>query len=140
MRASRLAWALLALGWLTLLVGQLADTLRGSPEPAVRRYLADLESHQIERALAALTPEAAARWRDFVEFQQYNRYQVIGVAVRSPSLLASFLQGVPWRADQVTLVVDVTEPSGIRWRASTIVPVRYEQGRWLIERPPLASD
>lgn len=138
MRALHLALALLGLGWLVLLAGQLADARRGSPEPAVRAYLADLEGQRVEQALAALTPEAAGRWREFVQFQQYNRYQVVSVAVRSPSLLDSLLRGVPWRADQVTLVVDVVEPSGIRWRASTVVPVRYEQGRWWLERPPLA--
>jgi hypothetical protein len=137
-----LSWPLfmLMLGWLALALGLLADARRGSPEPTIRQYLADLEAHRTDAALAALAPEAAGRWRDFVEFQQFNRYSVISLAVRSPSLLECLVDRRPWTATQATLVADVLEPSGIRWRGSTLVPVISRDGGWLLERPPFAPD
>lgn len=137
---ARIAALLLGLGWLALGAGLLADIQRGSPEGAIRQYLADLEGRRVEAALAALTPRAAARWRAFVEFQQQNHYEVVSVAVRSPSLLEALSNGRDWRPDQVTLVVEVREPSGLRWRGSTLVPVDFADGRWLLARPPFAVE
>ena len=133
-----LSLSLLTLGWLVLALGLLVDARRPSPEGALRAYLADLQSQRLDAALAALTPSAAARWRDFLEFQQFNHYEVVSVAIRSPSLLESLTAGLPWRPTEVTLVADILEPSGIRWRGSTVVPVDYVAGRWLLARPPFA--
>jgi hypothetical protein len=138
---TRIILPLLLVGWLVLGIGLLADSRRGSPEPTVRRYLADLQAHRLEAALAALAPAAAERWRGFVEFQQFNRYQVVSIAVRSPSPLESIATGRAWQATRLTLVVDVEEPSGLRWRGSTLVPVaRRPDQSWLLERPPFAED
>jgi hypothetical protein len=139
MRALTLSLALLAVGWLILGLGLVLDARRGSPEPTIRRYLTDLEAHRLEAASATLTPSAAERWRDFLEFQQFNHYGVVSVAVRSPSLIEAILTRTPWRATHATLVADVLEPSGIRWRGSTIVPLELRDGVWLLERPPFAS-
>jgi len=133
-----LSLALLGLGWLILAIGLLADARRPSPEGTLRGYLLDLQSQQLEAALAALTPREAARWRDFLEFQQFNQYELISIAVRSPSLLESLSAGTPWRGTQATLVADIVEPSGVRWRGSTIVPMEYVDGRWFLDRPPFA--
>ena len=140
MLAARIAIGLLVLGWMLLPVLLLVDARRGSPEGTLRAYLADLEAHRTEAALAALAPDAAARWRDFVEFQQFNRYRVVSVAVRSPSLLESLRSGRPWRTTQATLIADIDEPSGLRWRGSTVVPVDFAAGRWLLLRPPFATE
>jgi hypothetical protein len=137
---TRLALGALALGWLVLVAGLAVDFRRNSPEGTIRRYLADLGAERVEPALAALTPAASVRWRNFVDFQQHNRYDVVSIAVRSPSLLSSLIQGSAWRATQVTLIVDVLEPSGDRWRGSTIVPAEWRDGRWWIERPPFAPE
>ena len=138
MRGAHAAIGLLGLGWLVLFVGLAADVSRGGPESTLRGYLADLEAQRMEATLAVMAPEAAVRWGDFIEFQQYNRYEVVSIATRSPSLLESLAQGRPWRATQATLVADVLEPSGVRWRGSTIVPVDFVDGRWTLLRPPFA--
>jgi hypothetical protein len=137
---ARVALGLSVLGWLALLAGLVAEARRGSPEAALRGYLADLEGRRTEAALAALSPETALRWRDFVEFQQFNRYQVVSIAVRWPSLLESLVVGRPWRATEATLVADIVEPSGTQWRGSTVVPVDLVDGRWLLKRPPFATE
>jgi hypothetical protein len=139
MYGARVGVGLFIVGWLVLGLGLVVDVQRGGPEATIRGYLGDLEARRVEAALAALAPEAAARWRDFVEFQQFNRYEVVSIAVRSPSVLESLTQGRPWRATQATLVADVFEPSGARWRGSTIVPVDFVDGRWVLLRPPFAS-
>ena len=110
------------------------------PEAAVRRYLTELESGFSEAALSLLTPEAESRWRDFVIFQRNNRYRVLSVAVGSTSVLDGLRGQGFWRPTHATLVVEVTELSGLQWRSSTLVPLRWEQGRWRLERPPFASD
>jgi hypothetical protein len=135
----RLPLVMLSFGWLVLGLGLAAETLRPNPEPTIRAYLADLEARRVEQALAALTPEAATRWGEFVELQQFNRYRVVSVAVRSPSVLESLTRGQPWLATQATLIADVSEPSGITWRASTIVPLEYAGGTWRLRAPPFAS-
>ena len=129
---------LLGLGWAVLLVGLWADARRGSPEPAIRQYLADLQNHRVEAALEALQPAVRERSREFIDFQQFNRYEIVSVAVRSPSLLAVAATGVPWRATQATLVADIIEPSGVRWRGSTLLDLTYAEGRWYIDKPPFA--
>jgi hypothetical protein len=139
MDSSRVAVGLFLVGWLVLGIGLVVDVSRGGPESTLRGYLADLEAQRTEAALAVMAPEAAARWRDFIEFQQYNRYEVVSIATRSPSLLESLAQGRPWRATQATLVADVLEPSGVRWRGSTIVPLDFVDGRWMLLRPPFAG-
>jgi hypothetical protein len=129
---------LLAASWLVLGLGLLVDARRGSPEPMVRAYLSDLEAHDISAAQAALEPSVVERWRDFLNFQQFNRYRVLSVAVRSPSLLESLTRGRPWRATELTLVADIQEPDGQTWRGSTVVPLAFVDGRWLMLRPPFA--
>ena len=140
MRRLRWSLSLLALGWAVLVAGLAADLRRPSPEPTIRAYLADLEGHRLEEAAGALSPAARDRWGDFLEFQQFNRYEVVSLAVRSPSLLEVVLGQGPWRPDQATLVADVIEPSGVRWRGRTLVPLAYEGGRWYLLRPPFAPD
>ena len=140
MSGALMAFALLALGWLALAAGFVAEARRGSPEAALRGYLADLEGRRTEAALAVLSPETAQGWRDFVEFQQFNQYRVVSIAVRSPSVLESLVGGRPWRPTEATLVADIVEPSGIRWRGSTVVPVDLVDGRWLLKRPPFATE
>lgn len=138
MRSLLAPLALLALGWAVLTLGLWADARRGSPEPALRRYLADLEGHRVPEAAAALEPSERARWADFLDFQQFNRYEVVSIAVRSPSLLEVAGTGRAWRATEATLVADITEPSGTRWRGSTVVGLRFADGRWYLDRPPFA--
>jgi hypothetical protein len=129
--------------WLLLVLALGADMVlepSRAPEAAVRRYLAELEAGHVEAALSALTPDAVARWRDFVLFQRLNHYEVVSVAVRSTSLLDALTGQRPWQPDQATLVVDVTEPSGVQWRGSTLIPLRRDEGRWRLARPPFAAD
>ncbi len=140
MRRLRLSLTLLALAWVVLVGGLVLDRSRPGPEPTIRAYLADLQSHRLDDALEALSPPVRDRWRDFLEFQQFNHYEVVSVAVRSPSPLDVLLGRRPWQPTEATLVVDVVEPSGLRWRGSTLVPVSYAGGRWYLLRPPLASD
>lgn len=136
----RLAVSLLAIGWLVLAAGLALEARRSGPEAVLRTYLADLEAHRVEAALSALSPSADHRWRTFLDVQQFNRYQVVSLAVRSPSPLESLARGRPWRPAQATLVANILEPSGITWQGSTIVPVELIDGRWVLARPPFAPD
>lgn len=129
-------WLLVLAAWAA---GLLLEPSRG-PDASIRRYLAELEAGRVEAALAMLTPDAEARWRDFVVFQRANRYEVVGVAVATTSLLDALGGAGFWRPSQATLVVDVIEPSAVRWRGSTLVPLRWEHGRWRLERPPFAPE
>jgi hypothetical protein len=138
MRPVTLALGLFVVGWLALAIGLVIDARRGGPEATLRGYLADVEAHRVEEALAVLSPDGG-RWRDFVELQQFNRYEVVSIAVRSPSVIETLVLRRPWQATQATLVADVFEPSGIRWRGSTVVPVDQIDGRWLLLRPPFAE-
>ena len=138
MRTWKASLALVAIGWAVLGLGLCADARRPSPEPTVRRYLDDLENHRLAEASAALEPSDRQHWDDFLGFQQFNRYSVVSIAVRSPSLLEVATTGRPWLATRATLVADITEPSGTRWRGSTLVDLRYADGRWYLARPPFA--
>ena len=138
MRGWYISVALLGLGWAALALGVWADGRRGSPEPALRQYLDDLENHRLAEASAAIEPDERQRWSDFLDFQQFNRYAVVSIAVRSPSLLDVVARGQAWQANKATLVADIVEPSGVRWRGSTVVGLRYADGRWYLERPPFA--
>jgi hypothetical protein len=138
MRGWYVSVVLLGLGWLALGLGLWADGRRGSPEPALRQYLEDLQNHRLAEASAAIEPGERQRWDDFLDFQQFNHYTVVSIAVRSPSLLDVATHGGGWRADEATLVADIVEPSGVRWRGSTVVGLRYADGRWYLERPPFA--
>ena len=133
------AISVLTLGWLVLVLGLVAETIRPNPDPTIRAYLADLEARRVDQALTALTPDAATRWREHVELQQFNEYRVVSIAARSPSIVESLTRGQPWLATQATLIVDVSEPSGLTWRGSTIVPLEYANGSWRLREPPFAS-
>jgi len=137
--SSRVALAMLVVGWLALASGLGAEAARAGPERFIRGYLTALQGRQVESALAALTPETAERWRGFLEFQQFNRYSVLSIASRSPSLLESLSGGRPWRAVEATLVADITEPSGLVWRGSTVIPLEWRDDHWAMARPPFAT-
>jgi hypothetical protein len=125
-----------------ILFGVVND-LRSRPtsvETVVRRYFTSLEAGDVEAALAALAPPVRERDIAFVENLVGNRYQIAGIAVREPSLLAR-LGGQPAGPTDVTVFLEVTQATDdTRWKAGPRVPVREINGRWYLGRPPLAPE
>ena len=93
--ATRLALGALGLGWLLLMAGLAVDSRRDGPEATIRRYLADLGAERIDQALAGVDPAATFRWRDFVDFQQHNRYEVLALQLARSRCSRAWSVGVP---------------------------------------------
>ncbi len=111
-----------------------------SVESVVRSYFAAMEAGDVDRALAALAPPVADRDVAFVENGIGNRYRVMGIAVRQPSLVAQ-LGGAPAGPTEVTVFLDITQAADeARWQAGPRVDVREIGGRWYLARPPLAPN
>ncbi len=119
----------------------MALDLRSRPasvEGVVRRYFAALEAGDVDGALAELAPPITDLDVAFVENVVGNRYHVVGVAVREPSLLARLGGAAPGPAE-VTVFLDITQAADeTRWQAGPRVGVREIDGRWFLARPPLA--
>jgi hypothetical protein len=133
---------LLAIVLVVLGVGAVADVLSRSAgvEGTVRRYFSALEVGDVDGALSTLATPVRERDVAFVENGVGNRYRVVGVAVRQPSLLARFA-GLAPGPNQVTVFLDVTQQmDDARWQAGPTVGVREQDGRWVLERPPLAPE
>jgi len=117
------------------------EDLRGrsmSPEATVRRYFSALEAADVDTALEQIAPAARDAQTRFIENGAGNKYRVVGIAVRTPSLLDRF-RGAPSTPEDITVFVSVTEVvSGDEWQATPRVPLVQENDRWYLARAPLA--
>jgi len=132
---------LLGFAAVTSLAAAVLDPPRraSSPEAVVRGYFNALEAGDAEAALMQLAPSGRGRWIDFVENSLGNDYRVLGVAVRQTSMVDR-LRGAAAGPQEVTTFVEVTQAvGGERWRAGPRVPLVDQDGRWYLERPPLAD-
>src|SRR5437868_1761750 len=68
-------------------------------EASVRRYAAAVSQSDMEGAMVEIAPDQRARWNEWVVSQLGNVYEVRGIAVRAPWLLAG--------PSDVTTVLDV---------------------------------
>lgn len=110
-----------------------------SPEATVRAYFAALEQGDVDGALSTLPQSIRGTWTPFVENGLHNEYRIVGVAVRSTSLMDQF-RGMPAGPQDVTIFLDITQNvDGVRWQAGPRVPLMLTEGRWLLAHPPLAE-
>ena len=135
-----LALLLLFFGGLIVAASAFVDlrTRSISPEATVRRYFAALQEGDVDSALQELAPAARSQDASFAEAIAGNEYRVVGVAVRSTSLLDQ-IQGAPPGPKEVTIFLDITETvSGDHWQATPRVSLVASSGRWYLGRAPLA--
>jgi hypothetical protein len=134
------ALVLLALTSAIVVLGAIVEVIGRptGPETVARRYFAALELSDVQGALDEIEPDARPRWAPFVENGVANQYRVVGIAVRSASLLDR-LGGAPPEPTDVTIFLDITQAvDGARWQATPRVPLVRLQGRWYLAHPPLA--
>jgi hypothetical protein len=124
-----------ALG-LAILGVQVLDRSAAQVDGSVRRYATAVTSADLDAALEEIAPRERARWREWIAGQLGNIYEVRGVAVRSPSLLARARPSAP---SEVTVALDVDRgyPDEF-YQPTTRVPVELVDGRWYLIEPLLA--
>jgi hypothetical protein len=126
---------LAALG-LAIVGVQVLDRPAAQVDGSVRRYAAAVASGDLDAAVEEIAPSRRGQWRDWVRGQLGNIYEVRGVAVRAPSLLASRGIRTP---SEVTVMLDVDRgyPDEF-YQPTTRVPVEQVDGRWYVAEPLLA--
>jgi hypothetical protein len=111
---------------------QVIDRPAASVEASVRRYATAVSNADFDAAMAEIAPDQRARWTDWVRSQLGNIYEVRGVAVRAPFLLAS--------PSEVTVDLDVNRgyPDEF-YQPTPRVPVEVYEGRPYLAAPLLAT-
>lgn len=128
------------LGALCVVVGAVTDyrTRASGPEAPLRTYCAAVTAEDLGAALAELLPEARPTAAPFVAEQLGNQYQILGLGVQQPSLLAR-LRGRAADRDRARLTVqlEITLVTGETWRTTTTLWARRTPDGWYLERAPL---
>jgi hypothetical protein len=128
---------------IALVIGaaQLRDRSGAQIESAVDRYAAALAADNLDGCLAELAPADRAEWTDFVRSQLGNRYDVVGVSVRSPSVLDRLQSRVDASPSEATLALSINrdDPESF-YQATSRIPVTQDAGRWYLAAPPLAPE
>jgi hypothetical protein len=125
--------ALLALIGLTIVSVEVIDRPESAVEASVRRYAAAISNSDLQVALAEIAPDQRARWTDWVRSQLGNVYEVRGVAVRAPSLLAG--------PTEVTVDLDVNRDFPDEFYQPTPrVAVEMFEGRPYLAAPLLSGE
>jgi hypothetical protein len=102
----------------------------------IRSYFLGLEQLDADRSVEQIVPEARKRLTPFIENGAGNRYEIVGIAVEEPSILAR-LAGAPEDPTAATIFLDITQADGLRWQASPRVPLVRRDGRWYLGEAPL---
>ena len=136
MRVLLLNGVLLAVLGLAIVGVQVMDRPAAQVDGSVRRYAAAVGSGDLDAAVGEITPQARGQWRAWIAGQLGNIYEVRGVAVRAPSLLARAATSAPSEVT-VTLDVDRGYPDEF-YQPTTRVPVEQVDGRWYLVEPLLA--
>lgn len=127
----RLNYTLVALIAMAIVGVQAWDRPDAAVEATVRRYAAAITSGDADAAIAEIAPDQRDRWNDWVQSQAGNIYDVTGIAVRSPWLVA--------RPTDVTVDLDVNRPYPDEfYQATPRVAVQEVDGRWYLAAPLLA--
>lgn len=101
-------------------------------EAGVRRYAVAVRGSDLDAALAEIAPSQREVWRDWVQGQLGNVYDVTGIAVRAPWLLGQPVE--------VTANLDINRGyPGEFYQASPHVAVEQADGRWYLAAPLLAQ-
>ena len=126
-----LVLVLLALVGASIVGVQAFDRRGAAVEASVRRYAAAITNSDLDAALAEIAPPERERWRDWIAGQLGNVYEVRGVAVRAPSIVAA--------PDEVTVVMDVNRGYADEFYQPTPrVGVEEVNGRQYLTAPLLA--
>lgn len=123
---------LLALAGLAILLVQVVDRPALALEVSVRRYAQAITNDDLDGAMAQIAPDQRDQWREFVSTQVGNLYEVRGIAVRAPSLLAA--------PSEVTVNLDVNRdvPSDFFQPTARVLVEEYN-GAWYLAAPLLGS-
>jgi hypothetical protein len=109
------------------------DRPSAAVEAGVRRYAEAVSNSDLEGAMAEIAPAERPRWRDWVNGQLGNIYDVTGVAVRSTWLLG--------RPTEVTTDLDVNRAYPDQYyQASPRVALQQDGTRYYLAAPLLASE
>lgn len=100
-------------------------------------YFRAVEQRDLAGALGYLVPEQRIWWREFVENQLGNHYEIVSISVQSPSLLAQLSGHESGFPTEATLMIAINPGRSDGWRATTRVPLAQAEGRWLMPEPPL---
>ena len=133
-----LQFVLLAAVALAIVGVQVTDRPAAQVDSSVRRYAMAVASRDLDAAVEEIAPRERGRWREWIADQLGNIYEVRGVAVRAPSLLARAGTGAPSEVT-VTLDVDRGYPDEF-YQPTTRVPVVQVDGRWYLVEPLLAPE
>src|SRR5690348_5604622 len=132
----RLLWvnaALLVLVAAAIVGVEAWDRPSSAVEASVRRYSAAVSNADLDAAMAEIAPAERPRWRDWVNGQLGNVYDVTGIAVRTTGLL-----GQP---TEVTTDLDVNRAYPDQYyQASPRVPLEQDGGRYFLAAPLLAPE
>jgi hypothetical protein len=127
----RLSLVLLALAAASIVGVEAWDRPDAAVEASVRRYATAVSSSDLDAAMAEIAPQQRPRWRDWVQSQLGNVYDVTGIAVRAPWLLA--------RPTDVTVDLDINrEFEDEFYQATPRVGLEEVDGRWYLAAPLLA--
>jgi hypothetical protein len=124
--------ALIALVALAIVAVETVDRPEASVEASVRRYAAAISHADMDAAMAEIAPDQRHLWSDWVHSQLGNIYDVRGIAVRAPSLLAG--------PTEVTVDLDVNRgfPDEF-YQPTPRVPVEQYDGTWYLAAPLLGT-
>jgi len=131
-KASLVVLVLLGVAGLAIFGVQLFDRRASAVEASVRRYADAVSNGDLDAAMAEIAPPERDRWRDWVAGQLGNVYEVRGIAVRAPSILAM--------PGEVTVAMDVNRgyPDEF-YQPTPRVGVEEVDGREYLAAPLLSS-
>lgn len=133
-----LVGALLVAGAMAVVLGYLADRSTREVQGLADRYLLAVQRKDLPAALDTIDPEERGRWAAWIDHQTGNRYQVEGLAVRAPSLIARLVGGAGGSPTEVAITARITLESGEPWDrpAVTVVHLVRRDGRLWFREPP----
>ena len=108
------------------------DRPESAVEASVRRYANAVSNSDLNAAMQEIAPDQRSTWSDWVEGQLGNVYDVTGIGVRAPNLLA--------KPTEVTVFLDVNRGYPDEFYQPTArVPVEEVDGQWYLVSPLLAT-
>lgn len=115
---------------------------RGSPavDAAVRRYAQSVTRQRLQDAAGEIAPSTRGQWEPWIASQLGNIYEITGLAVRHPSLLARLTTGAAPGPTEVTVILDLNRGYREFYQPTTRVRVLFEEGRWYLAEPLLAPE
>lgn len=117
------------------------DRSPGQVEGSITRYATAMAAQDADAAAAEIAPSRRARWRAFLESQLGNIYELRGLGVRTPSVLARLTTGAAAVPTEATAVLDVNRGyPGFFYQPTTRVPLMLEEGRIYLAAPLLAPE